>query len=99
MIRNNYGLPALMFAVSLLIGHASAGVTDNTSRPVVDSQPAAQQTEFSPRNYCRSTGGAVNETRQAHIYLCCYPGKPQCMVTDTKQAISWRASASVAKSH
>jgi len=99
MIRNYYGLTGLMLAASLFIGSASAGVTDNTPRPFVGSQPAAQQTDFSPRNYCRSTGGAVNETRQAHIYLCCYPGKPQCMVTDTQQAISWRASASVAKTH
>ncbi len=90
MIRNYYGLLSLVLTLSLFIGSATAGIADNTS---------SQQAAFSPRDYCRSTGGAVSETGQAHVYLCCYPGKPQCTASDTRQTISWRVPALAAKTH
>jgi len=94
MIRNYYALPALVLTMSLFIGSATASVADSTSSTGVSSQAV-----FSPRDYCRSTGGEVSETGQGHIYLCCYPGKPQCTASDTQQTISWRVPALTIKTY
>jgi len=55
----------------------------------IASNIARLQPTFSPRQFCRSRGGVVNETDQADIYLCCYVKKQKCIVTDTRQTISW----------
>lgn len=44
---------------------------------------------FSPRQYCRSSGGQVTETANQDVYLCCYKNKHKCIVSDTSQAVSW----------
>ena len=49
----------------------------------------AKQDSFSPRQYCRSTGGIVSETATPHVYLCCYAQKNKCVVSDTKASVSW----------
>ena len=48
-----------------------------------------EQATFSPRQYCRSTGGQVTETTRQHVYLCCYAEKNKCIATDTQSSVSW----------
>jgi len=43
----------------------------------------------SPRAYCTRTGGQVQETGQRSVYICCYPDRRKCVVTDTGRQLSW----------
>jgi hypothetical protein len=46
---------------------------------------------FSPRGYCRTTGGEVVETGDPAVYVCCYPDRQRCIEVDERSQTSRRA--------
>ena len=36
----------------------------------------------SPRAYCIDTGGQISETGKRTMYICCYPEKRKCLLSD-----------------
>ena len=68
--------------------NASAGQTGSQEQISSPNETAAQA-GFSPRQYCHTSGGEVRETANSDIYLCCYEKKAKCVVSDTRQTISW----------
>lgn len=42
-----------------------------------------------PRIHCSRTGGQIQETGRASVYICCYPEKRKCVATDTAHRLSW----------
>lgn len=51
-----------------------------------DKQLNAQDGTFSPRQYCRQTGGHVTETNVPHKYICWYKNKG--VLTNTQVGVS-----------
>lgn len=45
--------------------------------------------QSSSRAYCTRTGGQVQETGSRSVYICCYPDRQKCVVSDTGQRLSW----------
>lgn len=45
---------------------------------------------FSPRGYCRTTGGQVVETGDPAAYVCCYPGRQRCIEVSERTRTSVR---------
>lgn len=46
---------------------------------------------FSPRGYCRTTGGEVVETGDPAVYVCCYPDRQRCIEVNERNQTSRRA--------
>lgn len=45
---------------------------------------------FSPRGYCRTTGGEVVATGDPAAYVCCYPGRQRCIEVNERTRTSVR---------
>lgn len=75
--------------VVLLGSGAIASVADSSEKQTGDRNGLVEQATFSPRAYCRTTGGVVSETQFKSLYLCCYESKSKCVLTDTEQSVSW----------
>lgn len=79
-------LPMILIALS---GQVLAGSTTPAVTQARIQADLTEQATYSPRQYCRTTGGVVSETPTNHIYLCCYKAMSKCVVTDTKKSVSW----------
>lgn len=66
--------------LSISISAALAGLLWTTS--------AGSEQAFSPRDYCHATGGAVLETGDRDIYICCYAAKQHCLAINTRSRTS-----------
>lgn len=49
---------------------------------------------FSPRGYCRTSGGEVVETGDPAVYVCCYPDRQRCIEVNERSQTSRRAGRS-----
>lgn len=45
---------------------------------------ALAERTFSPRGYCQAHGGAVLETGDPDIHVCCYAAKQRCRVVNDR---------------
>jgi len=79
-----FGILVIGLGASITASHADTHLI--SANPHTD---LVQQATFSPRAYCRTSGGVVSETQDNSLYLCCYESKSKCVVTDTKQSVSW----------
>ncbi|MDY6978421.1 MAG: hypothetical protein SV201_00955 [Pseudomonadota bacterium] len=41
-----------------------------------------QREDITPRGYCDQTGGRITETGYQQVYICCYPRKRKCIVSN-----------------
>ena len=69
----NLKLLSLMLAAPALINPAYAMSADQDN----------------PRIFCTRTGGEIQETGRCSVFICCYPDRQKCVVTDTEQRLSW----------
>lgn len=81
---------ALLFLPGLVITASQLqACTKNLSGFAGSKASLVEQATFSPREYCRTSGGKVSETLEKNIYLCCYPAKDKCVATDIQSSVSW----------
>lgn len=55
---------------------------------LAQSGTAVEDRTFSPRGFCHQTGGHVSETGHPKRYICCYPGKRKCILSDVAKGHS-----------
>lgn len=71
--------------------HATTGLTLSISAALAGllwTTSARGEQAFSPRDYCHATGGAVLETGDKDIYICCYAAKQHCLAINTRSRTS-----------